>query len=54
MPSLLERAQAEGTPLVDGEQVTFVWAGERPPILIGDFNGWNGENPAVLEYSIGR
>jgi enterochelin esterase-like enzyme len=48
MPSLLERAQAEGTPLVDEETVTFVWQGERPPILIGDFNGWNNEQPAVL------
>lgn len=51
MPTLLERAQAEGTPLVDGETVTFVWRGKRPPILIGDFNGWNGEEPATLVES---
>src|SRR5579872_2558644 len=34
---LLERAAREGTPLIDGEQATFVWMGERAPRLLGDF-----------------
>ena len=38
---LLERARREGTPLIDGERATFVWEGERPPRLLGDFNAWN-------------
>lgn len=40
---LLERARREGTPLIDGERATFVWEGERPPRLLGDFNGWSQE-----------
>lgn len=39
--SLLERARREGTPLIDGERATFVWEGERPPRLLGDFNRWS-------------
>ncbi len=41
--SLLERVQREGTPLIDGDQVTFVWHGSDPPLLRGDFNDWNPE-----------
>jgi enterochelin esterase family protein len=38
---LLQRALIEGTPLIDGERVTFVWHGSAPaPLLMGDFNGW--------------
>lgn len=45
---LLERAKQEGTPLIDGEDVTFVWEGERAPYLIGDFNEWdNPEKPKL-------
>ncbi len=38
--TLLERAEREGTPLIDGETATFVWRGEQAPQLIGDFNNW--------------
>lgn len=37
---LLEQAQATGTPLIDGETVTFIWRGSSAPQLIGDFNEW--------------
>lgn len=51
--SLLERARDEGTPLIDGDQVTFVWYGEGAepaPYLIGDFNNWDYEhNPIQLK-----
>lgn len=40
-PFLLRRAIREGTPFVDGETVTFLWHGEKPPMLRGDFNGWS-------------
>jgi enterochelin esterase-like enzyme len=46
---LLERAEVEGTPLIDGETVTFVWRGRRPPTLVGDFNRWNPDQAVVLE-----
>lgn len=38
---LLKRAQTEGTPFIDGTQVTFVWQGEKPPYLKGDFTHWD-------------
>jgi enterochelin esterase-like enzyme len=41
MNPLLQRAHQEGTPLIDGETVTFVWQDERPPYLLGDFNQWD-------------
>ncbi len=34
---LLERARAEGTPLIDGDKAIFVWHGDQPPLLSGDF-----------------
>jgi enterochelin esterase family protein len=42
--ALLARAQAEGSPLIDGETATFVWQGEQAPRLAGDFNGWDRAN----------
>ncbi|MEP7293534.1 MAG: alpha/beta hydrolase-fold protein [Chloroflexota bacterium] len=57
MPTLLERARREGTPLIDGSSATFVWQGAPNefgggdvPQLIGDFTGWR-ENPVVLTES---
>jgi enterochelin esterase-like enzyme len=47
--SLLERAQQQGTPLIDGERVTFVWEGESAPGLVGDFNQW-GQSPTGITY----
>lgn len=37
---LVEQARMEGTPLIAGEQATFVWTGERAPVLAGDMTGW--------------
>lgn len=39
--TLLDRILAEGTPLIDGEQVTFAWVGGSAPDLMGDFTYWN-------------
>jgi len=41
----LKRARIEGNPLIDGKQATFIWKGESAPLLIGDFNGWEGGSP---------
>ncbi len=49
MNALLSRAQEEGTPLIDGEQVTFVWAGDEPPLLLGDFTDWQFGEPVSLK-----
>lgn len=43
MSDLLQRIWTEGTPLIDGDTVTFAWYGEDPPLLRGDFNDWGEE-----------
>jgi enterochelin esterase family protein len=45
---VLARAQAQGTPLIDGRTVTFLWQGKKAPRLIGDFTDWENGEPAVL------
>lgn len=40
MSELLERARREGTPLIEGEQVTFVWQGEPAPFLHLETQDW--------------
>lgn len=47
--SYLQRAQAEGTPLIDGNLVTFVWQGKHAPLLVGDFSDWERGQPIELE-----
>jgi len=37
---ILERARIEGTPLIDGDMVTFIWYGEKAPKLMADFSDW--------------
>ncbi len=46
---LLERARQEGTPLIDGDQVTFVWQGEEAPRLIADFTNWEWGDPVQMQ-----
>jgi hypothetical protein len=48
MHPLRQRAHNEGTPLIDGENVTFVWQGERPPLLLADFNHFDPAHAAPL------
>jgi enterochelin esterase-like enzyme len=49
--TLLERAEREGTPLIDGETVTFVWRGPHAPRLIGDFNNWGWGTGQPIELT---
>ncbi len=46
---LITRARSEGSPLIDGNAVTFVWEGKGPVKVIADFNGWGTGAPADLE-----
>ncbi len=47
---LIIRAQHEGCPLIDGDQVTFVWHGPAPaPRLIGDFSDWADDGQHLIE-----
>ncbi len=45
---LLRRCRREGTPLMEEDRAIFVWQGEDPPRLMGDFNGWEGGEPLEL------
>jgi hypothetical protein len=38
---LIERAKTEGSPLIDGSQVIFVWEGEAAPAVSAEFNSWD-------------
>jgi enterochelin esterase-like enzyme len=47
MEHYLLRAQKEGTPLIDGETVTYVWQGKTAPALVNDLFDWE-ENPVEM------
>lgn len=44
----LARAQAQGAPVIDDHTATFVWQGDEPPLLRGDWNDWS--ETAVLAW----
>jgi len=46
---LLERAQRDGNPVIDGDKAIFVWAGDWAPHLIGDLNDAWEEKPIPLK-----
>jgi enterochelin esterase-like enzyme len=58
MHEILQRAQTEGTPLIDSapfhgappysDTATFVWRGKHPPVLIGDFTNWENGPPQTF------
>lgn len=45
---LLEKAKEQGNPLIEGNQVTFVWQGKTAPRLIDDVHGWE-EHPQRMK-----
>jgi enterochelin esterase family protein len=45
--SLLAIVKKQGNPLIEGNQVTFVWEGDWAPQLISDLHGWE-DNPQAL------
>ena len=45
---LLSLAQAQGTPIINGETVTFLWQGKKAPRLVGDFTDWESGKPAEM------
>jgi enterochelin esterase-like enzyme len=49
MHKILLRAQETGTPLIDGETATFVWQGNQPPVIIGDFTNWEEGSPRTFK-----
>ena len=49
--SILKRLKTERTPIIENITVTFVWKGRTAPLLMGDFTGWDSENPVLMEKS---
>lgn len=45
--NILQRAQSEGTPIIEDGKAIFVWHGESAPELIGDFNNWGHSTTGV-------
>lgn len=43
---LLHSARSAGAPVLNPGSATFVWQGDEPPYLVGDFNGWSAEYAA--------
>jgi enterochelin esterase family protein len=37
---LVEKAKEHGNPLIEGNQVTFIWQGKTAPRIIDDVHGW--------------
>ncbi|MFN8379304.1 MAG: alpha/beta hydrolase-fold protein [Anaerolineae bacterium] len=48
MPTLLERAQKKGNPVIEGNEAIFVWKGKKAPVLSGDFNHWQHDQPLPM------
>lgn len=46
---LLTAAQATGTPVIEGETATLLWQGAAPPLIAGDFNGWDTRSSPAWE-----
>jgi enterochelin esterase-like enzyme len=46
--SILKRLKTQSSPIIDNNTATFVWKGRTPPVLAGDFTGWDDENPAIM------
>jgi enterochelin esterase family protein len=47
MEALLARARQTGSPVIEDNRATFVWLGDEPPEVIGDFNGFGWREPRV-------
>jgi enterochelin esterase-like enzyme len=46
---ILEYLKSNPTPMIKDGTVTFVWRGRSAPLLVGDFTGWDEEQPVKME-----
>jgi enterochelin esterase family protein len=46
--SLLEEARRTGSPIIEDNQATFVWVGNTPPEVLGDFNSFGNREPHIV------
>lgn len=47
--ALLERARRSGSPVIEDGTAWFAWEGDRPPALLGDFNGFETDLATVFQ-----
>lgn len=45
---IIQKALTDGTPVVEGDQVHFLWQGEESTLLVGDFTDWARGIPKEL------
>jgi enterochelin esterase-like enzyme len=50
---LLEQAKEHGNPIIEGNQVTFLWQGKSAPRLIDDLHGWEEHPQKMTRIEIG-
>ena len=48
MEELVTQARRTGSPVVEDNRATFVWLGDAPPEVIGDFNGFGRGRPQII------
>src|SRR5947209_6098844 len=48
MEELVTQARRTGSPVVEDNRATFVWLGDAPPEVIGDFNGFGRGQPQII------
>ena len=46
---LLWRCRRSGAPLIEDGKAVFIWFGETAPYLMGDFNGWDDNDPVAMQ-----
>ena len=49
--ALLDTAKSKGNPIINGSQVTLVWQGKTPPVLICDLNNWQENDPLLFRQA---
>ena len=47
-PNLLQQARRDGTPVIEDGRAIFIWQGEEPVRVIGDFNHWSVEDETEM------
>ena len=47
--SILKQLNNEPTPNIENNIATFVWKGKKPPLLVGDFTGWDEDHPVIMK-----
>ncbi len=50
---LIDKAKEHGNPIIEGNQVTFIWQGKTAPHLIDDVHGWEDHPQKMIRIEKG-